>query len=138
MYPLFVFFISFLLFKFSFIFKKFFIMATTPTRIFQFIGGPTFEQLFLNYEGNPGFHELPGTMQRSELVFFSKFQVFKNKTNKTILYFLFLQFSTSDFSLTQQQIGYQGLPKSFVWLTEPGMYLIFLSLLLANRPLHKL
>eukprot|EP00026_Physarum_polycephalum_P001709 Phypoly_transcript_01711.p1 GENE.Phypoly_transcript_01711~~Phypoly_transcript_01711.p1 ORF type:complete len:601 (+),score=99.91 Phypoly_transcript_01711:237-1805(+) len=74
--------------------NKFFIMATTPTRIFQFIGGPTFEQLFANYEGNPGFHELPGTMQRSELVFFSKFQ----------------------------QIGYQGLPKSFVWLTEPGLY----------------
>lgn len=74
--------------------NKFFIMATTPTRIFQFIGGPTFEQLFLNYEGNPGFHELPGTLQRSELVFFSKFQ----------------------------QQGFQGLPKSFVWLTEPGLY----------------
>lgn len=51
-------------------------MATTPTRIFQFIGGPTFEQLFANYEGNPGFHELPGSMHRSELVFFSKFQVY--------------------------------------------------------------
>jgi hypothetical protein len=59
-------------------------MATTPTRIFQFIGGPTFEQLFANYEGNPGFHELPGTMQRSELVFFSKFQVKSRNIKRAI------------------------------------------------------
>ena len=68
---------------------KYFVMATTPTRIYQFIGGPTFDQLFSNYETNPGFHELPGELTRSELQFFSK---------------------------------YQGLPKSFAWLTGPGIY----------------
>ncbi len=39
---------------------KYFIMATTPTRVYQFIGGPTFEGVFAKYETNPGFHELPG------------------------------------------------------------------------------
>lgn len=52
---------------------KFFIMATTPTRIYQFIGGPTFENVFVNYEVNPGFHELPGEFNHSELQFFSKY-----------------------------------------------------------------
>ena len=64
-------------------------MLTTPTRIYQFIGGPTFESVFSNYETNPGFQELPGDLNYSELQFFSK---------------------------------YQGLPKSFVWLTGPGIY----------------
>ena len=76
--------------------KKYFIMATTPTRIYQFIGGPTFEvdspvhclqpppfflsslercllvqkAIFPNYETNPGFHELPGEIRHSELCFF--------------------------------------------------------------------
>merc|ERR1711988_584035 len=45
-------------------------MATTPTRIYQFIGGPTFEAIFPNYETNPGFHELPGEIRHSELCFF--------------------------------------------------------------------
>jgi hypothetical protein len=59
-------------------------MATTPTRIYQFIGGPTFESVFASYETNPGFVELPGELNYSELQFFSK---------------------------------YQGLPKTFAWLT---------------------
>lgn len=69
--------------------RKFFVMATTATRIYQFIGGPSFEVLFAGYETNPGFHELPGEISHSELQFFSK---------------------------------YMGLPKSFAWLTGPGVY----------------
>ncbi len=69
--------------------NKYFIMATTPTRIYQFIGGPTFDAVFANYETNPGFLELPGDLNFSEMQFFSK---------------------------------YQGLPKSFAWLTGPGIY----------------
>eukprot|EP01114_Cavostelium_apophysatum_P012613 TRINITY_DN2865_c0_g1_i3.p1 TRINITY_DN2865_c0_g1~~TRINITY_DN2865_c0_g1_i3.p1 ORF type:complete len:686 (+),score=202.00 TRINITY_DN2865_c0_g1_i3:113-2170(+) len=68
---------------------KYFIMATSPTRIYQFIGGPTFEQVFAKYETTPGFLELPGEILRSELCFFSK---------------------------------YLGQPKSFAWLTGPGIY----------------
>jgi hypothetical protein len=52
---------------------KYFVMASTPTRIYQFIGGPTFEALFANYETNAGFHELPGGITHSDLQFFSKF-----------------------------------------------------------------
>ena len=39
----------------------------------QFVGGPTFESVFANYE-NPGFHELPGDLPYSELHLFSKYQ----------------------------------------------------------------
>eukprot|EP01113_Clastostelium_recurvatum_P023090 TRINITY_DN2761_c0_g1_i3.p1 TRINITY_DN2761_c0_g1~~TRINITY_DN2761_c0_g1_i3.p1 ORF type:complete len:987 (-),score=308.24 TRINITY_DN2761_c0_g1_i3:8-2968(-) len=53
---------------------KFFVLATTNTRIYQFIGGPTFENLFSNYQVNPSFQELPGDLQRSELVFYAKHQ----------------------------------------------------------------
>ncbi|KAL6061226.1 tethering complex subunit [Balamuthia mandrillaris] len=53
---------------------KYFVMATTPTRIYQFIGGPTFEAVFSNYEHNPGFEELPGELNQSQLCFFSKYQ----------------------------------------------------------------
>jgi hypothetical protein len=53
---------------------KIFVLATTPTRIYQFIGGPTFEQMFILYERNPGFHELPGELTHSELCFFSKYR----------------------------------------------------------------
>jgi hypothetical protein len=42
---------------------------------YQFIGGPTFDALFANYMTNPAFHELPGDMSHSELVFFGKFPV---------------------------------------------------------------
>jgi hypothetical protein len=40
---------------------KYFVMAATPTRHYQFIGGPTFEQLFAKYSSNPAFVELPGS-----------------------------------------------------------------------------
>jgi len=69
---------------------KYYIVATTPTRIYQFIGGPSFEECFQNYETNPSFTELPGDITRSELQFFSKYS--------------------------------QGLPKSFAWLTGPGIF----------------
>eukprot|EP00002_Diphylleia_rotans_P023649 TRINITY_DN4651_c0_g1_i3.p1 TRINITY_DN4651_c0_g1~~TRINITY_DN4651_c0_g1_i3.p1 ORF type:complete len:921 (+),score=186.87 TRINITY_DN4651_c0_g1_i3:58-2820(+) len=53
--------------------RKYLIIATTPTRIYQFVGGPSFEAVFAGYE-NPAFHELPGEFQNSELHLFSKYQ----------------------------------------------------------------
>ncbi|CAG8443951.1 10866_t:CDS:10 [Ambispora leptoticha] len=84
--------------------RKYFIVATTPTRIYQFIGnanpnadfdgGSMFETLFSKYEVNPGFQELPGNLDYSELHFFTPFQ----------------------------DLQYQGTPKNFAWLTGPGIY----------------
>lgn len=72
---------------------KFFVMAATGTRLYQFIGGPTFEAVFGGYERNPAFLELPGEQAgrraESNISFFSK---------------------------------YQGVAKSFAWLTGPGIY----------------
>ncbi len=52
---------------------KFMVMATTPTRIYQFIGGPSYEALFTSYATSPSFQEVPGNTARSELHFFSEF-----------------------------------------------------------------
>jgi hypothetical protein len=55
--------------------EKYFVMAATPTRHYQFIGGPTFEDMFKKYASNPvGFVELPASLGYSELRFFSKYQ----------------------------------------------------------------
>jgi tetratricopeptide (TPR) repeat protein len=51
---------------------KFFVMATTAMRYYQFIGGPTFEACFAAYTVNPGFTELPGELSYSELHFFAE------------------------------------------------------------------
>ncbi|KAI8985185.1 Pep3/Vps18/deep orange family-domain-containing protein [Pilobolus umbonatus] len=97
--------------------RKYFVMATTTTRIYQFIGligsnsgshSPAafgdvaedrgeramFENLFSNYEVNPGFQELPGELPRSELHFFSRFH----------------------------ELQQQGIAETFAWLTGPGIY----------------
>ncbi|KAL1931607.1 hypothetical protein VTP01DRAFT_9750 [Rhizomucor pusillus] len=98
--------------------RKYFVMATTPTRIYQFVGyvGPSsvngtrqspgyndaedrgeramFEGLFSKYDVNPGFQELPGDLPFSELHFFSKFH----------------------------ELQQQGVAQSFAWLTGPGIY----------------
>ncbi|KAF9575733.1 hypothetical protein EC968_001923 [Mortierella alpina] len=89
--------------------RKYVVVAVTPTRIYQFIGtvAPNissgmiggsedkamFENLFSKYEVNPGFSELPGDVPYSELHFFSPFQD-----------------------------QYQGVAKTFAWLTKPGIY----------------
>ncbi|KAG0369768.1 Pep3/Vps18/deep orange family-domain-containing protein [Gamsiella multidivaricata] len=90
--------------------RKYVVVAVTPTRIYQFIGSVTpsssggiiggsedkalFENLFSKYEVNPGFSELPGDLPYSELHFFSPFQ----------------------------DLQYQGVAKTFAWLTGPGVY----------------
>ncbi|KAI9322126.1 Pep3/Vps18/deep orange family-domain-containing protein [Dichotomocladium elegans] len=98
--------------------RKYFAMATTPTRIYQFVGyvGPTtsngsrsspgfgetddraekamFEAMFAKYDVNPGFQELPGELPYSELHFFSKFH----------------------------ELQQQGVAQTFAWLTGPGIY----------------
>lgn len=47
-------------------------MVTTKTRIYQFVGGPTFEAVFAQYE-TPAFNEVPGDIPSSELQFFTPF-----------------------------------------------------------------
>ncbi|KAI8344695.1 Pep3/Vps18/deep orange family-domain-containing protein [Chlamydoabsidia padenii] len=97
--------------------RKYFVMATTPTRIYQFVGfiGPTngnraspgfgdvseergekaiFGGLFSKYQVNPGFQELPGELPYSEVHFFSKFH----------------------------EIQQQGVAQTFAWLAGPGIY----------------
>ncbi|CAI2181674.1 1175_t:CDS:10 [Funneliformis geosporum] len=79
--------------------RKYFIVATTPTRLYQFVGNATpsrddevasmFESLFTRYDINPVFQELPGDLPYSELQFYSQFQ---------------------------------GVAKNFAWLTGPGIY----------------
>ena len=49
---------------------KYFVMAATPTRHYQFIGGPTFEAMFEKYD-SAAFLELPGEMDYSVLQFYS-------------------------------------------------------------------
>jgi len=51
---------------------KYFVMAATPTRHYQFVGGPTFEMLFKTppYNSNPPFKEMPGDLGYSELHFY--------------------------------------------------------------------
>jgi hypothetical protein len=61
---------------------KFFVMATTPTRHYQFIGGPTFEQMFAKYT-NPAFVELPGDLGYSELRFYSQNQARAGSASET-------------------------------------------------------
>ena len=55
---------------------KWFVMAATPNRQFQFIGGPTFENLFAKYTGSipNAFKDFPGGLNYAELRFFSKYQ----------------------------------------------------------------
>ncbi|KAG1047354.1 hypothetical protein G6F46_009640 [Rhizopus delemar] len=103
--------------------RKYFVMATTTTRIYQFIGfvGPSssntsstsglpsigngdiiedrgeramFENLFSKYDINPGYQELPGELPHSELHFFNRFH----------------------------ELQQQGIAEAFAWLTGPGIY----------------
>jgi len=41
--------------------KRLFILASTPTRLYEFAGGPNFEALFGQLGANPSFQELPGS-----------------------------------------------------------------------------
>nr|XP_006811890.1 PREDICTED: vacuolar protein sorting-associated protein 18 homolog [Saccoglossus kowalevskii] len=78
--------------------RKYFIMATTPGRLYQFIGiiptsaeAPVFSYVFQNYEDNPAsFLELPGNFGYSELKLYS--------------------------------LKHRASPQSFAWMTGPGVY----------------
>ena len=44
------------------------VLVASPTRLYQFVGGPSFEALFATYEQSPlSFIELPGAIRRSDL-----------------------------------------------------------------------
>ncbi|XP_071954720.1 vacuolar protein sorting-associated protein 18 homolog [Antedon mediterranea] len=79
--------------------RRYFIMATTPGRMYQFIGtipssaeSPVFQHVFQNYEDTlaPSFLELPGSFGYSDLVFFHP--------------------------------KFRSPPKTFAWMTGPGVY----------------
>ncbi|TFL06789.1 Pep3/Vps18/deep orange family-domain-containing protein [Pterulicium gracile] len=79
------------------------VIATTPSRIYQFVGSPdrkseeggrVFGKLFAKYRDTaPKISELPGSLKHSELHFF-----------------------------TQNADQAQSLPASMAWLTGPGVY----------------
>ncbi|OZJ06836.1 hypothetical protein BZG36_00188 [Bifiguratus adelaidae] len=81
--------------------KKYFVIAATATRIYQFVGNvnmssaddrAVFDSLFNRYEQNPGFQEFPGDLSYSELSFWG------------------------------QHRELQGIVQSFAWLIGPGIY----------------
>jgi len=43
---------------------KFFVMATTASQVYEFVGGPTFEQMMIPYEKESSFSELPPIDER--------------------------------------------------------------------------
>lgn len=74
--------------------RRYLIMAATPTRYYEFIGGPTYDALFAHYVaasagGSPCFIELPAEIDYTSLHFFRKGK---------------------------------GRATSFVWLTGAGVY----------------
>ncbi|KAF7724526.1 hypothetical protein EC973_000903 [Apophysomyces ossiformis] len=96
--------------------RKFFVLVTTPTRMYQFIGliGPSsdnqsptgamdiaergettlFERLFSAYCVNPEFQELPGQLSYSHIHLFTRFN----------------------------ELHQQSVTHTFAWLTGPGIY----------------
>ncbi|KAJ1920861.1 tethering complex subunit [Tieghemiomyces parasiticus] len=99
--------------------RKYFVLAVTPHRIYQFVGlvdvrfaggsalrgadeGPTpavdhqgmFEALFAQYTTQPVFQEIPGSLGHSALCLFSRLQ----------------------------DVAYQSVAEKFAWLTGAGVY----------------
>ena len=74
---------------------KYFVVATTATRLYQFIGGPTFEAMMLPYEQNPSFQEMPPGEGDSSA-----------RTGDQLAFFY--------------RAG--GSAQAFAWLTGPGVY----------------
>lgn len=78
--------------------EKYFVLVTTPNRLYQFIGyvsnsdeKPLLQQIFNSYLTVPeGFQEIPSSLKYSKLQFY-----YPNA---------------------------KGLPKTFAWLTEPGIF----------------
>lgn len=74
---------------------KYFVVATTATRLYQFVGGPTFEAMMLPYEQNPSFQEMPPGEGDSSA-----------RTGDQLAFFY--------------RAG--GSAQAFAWLTGPGVY----------------
>ncbi|TPX38727.1 hypothetical protein SeLEV6574_g07674 [Synchytrium endobioticum] len=81
--------------------RKYVVLMTTPDRMYQFIGNAAdgevgiFGELFRHYDLNPNFQEIPGQLGRSEYHCWSPFV---------------------------DNSGFPSLPKTFAWLTAPGVY----------------
>ncbi|KAK9767863.1 tethering complex subunit [Basidiobolus ranarum] len=96
--------------------KKYFILLTTPTRLYQIIGnvdlqksspdGSLFQSLFSKYATSPSYQEIPGEISHSEIHFFSKYQdaQVQSTANK------------------YQDAQVQSTASKFCWLTFPGIY----------------
>eukprot|EP01130_Rhizamoeba_saxonica_P012344 TRINITY_DN5188_c1_g1_i2.p1 TRINITY_DN5188_c1_g1~~TRINITY_DN5188_c1_g1_i2.p1 ORF type:complete len:926 (+),score=184.08 TRINITY_DN5188_c1_g1_i2:22-2778(+) len=52
---------------------KYYVLASTSSRIYEFIGGPTFEAMFSQYATSiSAYRELPGSLDTSQLFFYSR------------------------------------------------------------------
>ncbi|KAJ3120771.1 hypothetical protein HK098_004251 [Nowakowskiella sp. JEL0407] len=82
--------------------RKHVVFITTPERLYQLVGlcsDPNseygmFGDFFRMYDVHPGYQEIPGKIENSELHFWSQYL----------------------------EGGYPSIPKDFAWLTEPGIY----------------
>lgn len=123
---------------------RFFILLATPepTRLYHFLGGPTFLQLFKDYalQGTASFTELPGEMKRVELTCYSKLaqsraSMFALMTKEGIyhgaLFFTSAQQSTAETVLMDAQLlPYVGGPSVYeVPISIASTEYHFLSLL---------
>eukprot|EP00727_Mastigamoeba_balamuthi_P004186 m51a1_g13765 putative vacuolar protein sorting-associated protein 18 homolog (977) ;mRNA; r:253137-257178 len=61
--------------------NRYFVMATTATQLYQFIGGPTFEQMMAYYEEKPSIYaeSPPGATTASQLEFFCPYGAMPQK-----------------------------------------------------------
>jgi len=74
---------------------KFFVMATTDSQVYEFVGGPTFQAMMAPYEKNPSFQELPPISDRVQGVSGDQLAFFYRPG---------------------------GSAQSFGWLVAPGLY----------------
>ncbi|KAJ3274967.1 hypothetical protein HK104_003995, partial [Borealophlyctis nickersoniae] len=90
--------------KFPAVPQKYVIFAATPNRLYQFIGtvseangdGGMFGEIFRHYDSHTaGYQEIPGHLTHSEVEFWSQYL---------------------------EDTGYPSVPKTFAWLTAPGLY----------------
>eukprot|EP00762_Andalucia_godoyi_P001869 ANDGO_05992.mRNA.1 Vacuolar protein sorting-associated protein 18 homolog len=76
--------------------KQMFILVSTQSRLYEFVGGPSFDEVFQLYQGAPSFVELPGTPTTGDLCLFTR--------------------------LSASRTGVSNLPQSFAWRTGAGVF----------------
>lgn len=82
---------------------KYLVLATTPTRIYQFIGGPSFLNIFEHYVDHAEFQDIPGDLSHSVLQ-------------------LYTQTTKARDGSVGMGLPATRLPTEFAWLTGPGIF----------------